>query len=345
MNTQGQAPGAKAFESKVTEAGGRVDFVFGEEAPFEQCHASTIAQAANGDLVCAFFAGTEEKDPDVGIWMSRFSGGAWSPVERVAKINDTAHWNPVLFADADKALHLFFKVGPEIDYWQTYWMSSTDNGVTWSEAAELVAGDQGGRGPVKNKPIVLSDGTWLAGASTELGRWLPFADRSSNQGKTWERSDNFAFERKQIRGEGAIQPTVWESGKGSVHALMRTSGGAVWRADSSDFGKTWSHMYRTDLPNNHSGIDALGMEDDRVFLVYNPVSLQWGPRTPLDLAVSWDNGLTWTTKAQLEDDPNLESEYSYPAIIRTESGIAICYTWNRKTVRCWQIPLDVLKVD
>src|SRR5437016_2215190 len=45
------------------------EFIY-EQAPFPQCHASTIAQAANG-LVAAWFGGTREKHPDVGIWLSR----------------------------------------------------------------------------------------------------------------------------------------------------------------------------------------------------------------------------------------------------------------------------------
>jgi predicted neuraminidase len=101
----------------------------------------------------------------------------------------------------------------------------------------------------------------------------------------------------------------------------------------------------TELPNNNSGIDALRLDDGRVLLVYNPVGKNWGARTPLDLAVSVDNGMTWRTVAHLEDDPDQDSEYSYPAIVRTTDGIAICYTWQRERIRCWQIPLAALDED
>lgn len=333
------------FEARVTAAGGRVDLVFGEDRPFAQCHASTVVQAGNGDLLCAWFGGTEEKNPDVGIWRSRFSGGAWSAPERAAKVNETAHWNPVLFRDAGGAIHLFFKVGPDTDYWQTYWMHSTDDGKTWSEAVELVPGDKGGRGPVKNKPVILSDGAWLAPGSTEFDGWKSFVDRSSDQGQTWERSADFDTPKrrdKRFSGEGSIQPTLWESEPGKVHALLRTAAGWVWRTDSEDGGKTWSTVSCTNLPNNNSGLDVLRLEDGRLFLVFNPVGVDWGPRTPLDLAVSSDNGKTWRRMAHLEDDPDLDSEYSYPAIVRTKDGVAISYTWNRRMVRCWQIPLAAL---
>ncbi len=334
---------SKDYEARIKATGGRVDFVFGKDRPFAQCHASTVVQTADGTLMTAWFGGTEEKNPDVSIWMSRFVNGVWSAPVRAARVQECAHWNPVLFTDAEGATHLFFKVGPEIPYWQTYWMTTTDHGQTWSAPKELVPGDKGGRGPVKDKPIILSDGTWLAPASTELGGWKPFADRSTDHGVTWTRSADFQRDKSKLPGVGAIQPTFWESPKGEVHALLRTAGGHIWRADSKDYGQSWSSVYATPLPNNDSGIDLLRYDDGRLFLVYNPVAKNWGPRTPLDLAMSADDGKTWTTLAHLEDDPNLESEYSYPGIVRTRDGVAICYTYNRDNVRCWQIPAKVLE--
>ena len=67
----------KAFTEKVLGQGGRVDFVFADKRPFAQCHASTITQPAPGVLLAAWFGGTEEKDPDVGIWFARFADGVW----------------------------------------------------------------------------------------------------------------------------------------------------------------------------------------------------------------------------------------------------------------------------
>ena len=329
----------EAFEKRVVEAGGRVDFVFEDDRPFAECHASTVVETGEGTLSCAWFGGTEEKDPDVGIWLAHFADGQWSRCTAAAKVKESAHWNPVLFRDPKRGLYLFFKVGDDVPIWQTYWMQSEDAGQTWSQAAELVPGDIGGRGPVKNKAIILSDGTWLAPASTELDGWKPFADRSTNGGVSWERSADFAIDTKLIPGKGAIQPTFWESKPGTVHALLRTCGQGIARTDSTDGGRTWDPLRRSGLPNNNSGVDALGLEDGRVLLVYNPVEKNWGPRSPLTLAVSRDNGNTWTNVADLENE---EGEYSYPAIVCTASGVCITYTWKRERVRCWQIPLTAI---
>src|SRR5215211_2003890 len=75
-------------------------FIF-ESASFPECHASTIAEASN-HLVAAWFGGTREKHPDVGIWVSRLVSDSWTKPQEVAtgkQENGTRQpcWNPVLF--------------------------------------------------------------------------------------------------------------------------------------------------------------------------------------------------------------------------------------------------------
>ncbi|GMW01330.1 MAG: hypothetical protein AMXMBFR84_24670 [Candidatus Hydrogenedentota bacterium] len=327
------------FQAKVEAADGRVDFVPGNSAgalPYLSCHASTVLQAADGTLMTAYFAGTDEGENDVGIWLSRYDGTKWSDAVRVAKVNETPHWNPVLFREPDaERIYLFFKIGPEIPFWQTYWMHSDDHGATWSDPLELVRNDKGGRGPVRCKPIVLSDGSWLAGASSEYVKWLPFADRSYDKGVNWTRSMDFLTDPQTVRG--AIQPTLWESAPGKIYALLRTRGGFIGRTDSEDNGIIWSPVTLTTLPNPSAGVDVAKLADGRLLLMYNPVSKG---RTPINLAMSKDNGLTWSDLVSLETEPG---EYSYPAIITTDKGIAITYTWKRKLIRCWQVPNSVIE--
>lgn len=328
------------FLEKVRGAGGGVDFIFPPEKFENQCHASTIVSLDDGSLIAAWFWGSKEGNSDVGIWMSRFHDNEWGEIYEAARVMDAPHWNPVLFRDPDRGIFLFFKVGPKIPTWRTFWMRSRDGGVNWTKPEELVPGDKGGRGPVKNKPIILSDGSWLAPASTEKDGWNAFADRSEDGGETWIRSENFDMSDEIFSGKGAIQPTFWESDPGHVHALLRTQSGVMARVDSEDYGRTWSKAYAAGLPNNNSGIDALGLEDGKVLLVYNPVSENWGPRHPLNLALSRDNGQTWEDLVSLESE---EGEFSYPSIVRTPEGVAIVYTWKRKSIRCWRIPLPAIE--
>ena len=61
----------------------RSEFVF-ERAPFRQCHASTIAETAPGRLAVAWFGGTREGNPDVGIWLARWEDDHWTEGVEVA---------------------------------------------------------------------------------------------------------------------------------------------------------------------------------------------------------------------------------------------------------------------
>ncbi len=311
------------------------DYIFGDDRPFAQCHASTLVRLDDGQFLVAWFGGTEEKNPDVGIWMSKGVPGKWTAPKEVAKIREDAHWNPVLQKTSDGKVILYFKVGKEIAPWETWVKTSADGGETWSDAYELVKGDKGGRGPVKDKLIELSDGTWLAGASNEVKNWEVFVDRSEDKGKTWTASPYFKIDTMEIKGKGAIQPTLWESKPGNVHMLVRTTGGVIGRSDSYDNGKTWSPIKKTDMPNPNSGIDVTKLTDGTLALTYNPDGKNWGSRSPLCLALSYDNGKTWPDKFDL-DKGGKDDEYSYPAIISWGDSVATTYTWNRKKIAFWK---------
>lgn len=310
--------------------------VLGPERPFAQGHASTVVKAGPDTYLVAWFGGTHEKHPDVGIWMSRGNGKEWSAPVEVAKVREDAHWNPVLFKATANEITLYFKVGKTIDDWETWYMTSSDQGRTWTKPRELVKGDKGGRGPVRNKPIRLSNGALIAGASNEKNKvWNAFVDRSEDNGKTWKSTPFLALDRKDITGEGIIQPTLWESTPGTVHMLLRSSSGYICRSDSRDYGKTWSRVYKTSLPNPNSGIDLVKLSSGKLALVYNPDNKNWGDRSPIKLAISSDNGVTWPQQIDIEaGDP--EEEFSYPAIVASGDTVSITYTWKRQNIAFWQ---------
>ena len=327
-----KSAGDQAANEKDTISVVVKEYVFETPQPFEQCHASTVLRTQDGKFLVAWFGGTHEKHDDVGIWLSKGGPGNWSTPTELAKIREDAHWNPVLFESNDGAIVLFFKVGKTIDHWETWFKISRDNGETWSEASELVAGDKGGRGPVRNKPIVLSDGTWLAPASNEnKGVWNAFVDRSEDQGKTWNASSFFPVNRDSIAEEGVIQPALWESGGGNVHALLRSSAGVICRSDSRDYGKTWSPVYKTSLPNPNSGIDLTKLDDGTLVLAYNPDTVNWGERNPISLALSNDNGKSWSFSVDVETGVK-DDEFSYPSIIHFGDSVALTYTWKRRNI-------------
>ncbi len=301
----------------------KTEFVF-EAAPFAQCHASTIVESC-GKLVAAWFGGTREGHPDVGIWISRHDGATWSaPFQAAngAQADGSRHpcWNPVLFQPKQGALLLFYKVGPSPDRWWGMLTTSEDGGRTWSEPRRL---PEGILGPIKNKPLQLADGALLCPSSTEHDGWRVHFERTADLGKSWERTGPL---NDGVR-IGAIQPAVLTLQDGSLLALSRSRQGAIAQSRSRDGGKTWGTMTLTALPNPNSGLDAVTLADGRHLLVYNHTT---SGRTPLNAAVSSD-GRTWRAAVTLEDQPG---EYSYPAVIQARDGtVHLTYTWNRVKVK------------
>ena len=310
------------------------EFIY-ETAPFPECHASTIVETKAG-LVSAWFGGTREKNPDVGIWVSRLVGGKWTPPVEVANgvqspTKRVPTWNPVLFQPKQGPLLLFFKVGPSPQTWWGEVIESEDNGVTWKNRRRLPAGILG---PIKNKPVQLSDGTILSPTSNEdpkTDTWRVYFERSTDNGRTWAATP-FVNDGKTI---GAIQPSILSHRDGRLQAIGRSRQNGIFDVSSSDGGKTWETMTLGALPNPNSGTDALTLKDGRHLIVYNHVPGlpgQWGgKRSPLNVAVSRD-GKTWDAALVLEDEPNME--FSYPAVIQSADGLVqITYTWKRQRVK------------
>jgi len=324
------------------------EFIYLEEdVSFPSCHASTIEETENG-LVAAWFGGTSEKDPDVGIWISRNMNGKWSsPVEVVNGVQNESLrypcWNPVLFQAGTGPLMLFYKVGPDPRTWWGMLTTSDDEGLTWSDATKLGKGPSDHLlGPIKNKPVQLEDGSILCPSSSETrNKWRVHFELSKDMGQTWEYigpiNDGIEFD--------AIQPSVLFHSGGLLQVLCRTKQGVISQSWSEDQGRTWSPMEATTLPNPNSGTDAVTLKDGRQILIYNHIipSQTWGSRSKLNMAVS-DDGIIWSAAALLENDPDPDSEYSYPAVIQTKDGmIHVTYTWNRKVVK--HVVLDPSKIE
>jgi predicted neuraminidase len=308
------------------------EFIF-EKAPFPECHAATIAETSDG-LIAAWFGGTKERNPDVCIWVSRLKkDGKWTSPENVANgihpdTTRDACWNPVLYQVPKGDLILFYKIGPKPAAWKGFYKTSKDGGKTWSEQEAL---PKGILGPIKNKPVTLSNGDILSPSSTEDSGWKVHFELSADKGKTWKLIGPVA------NGEtkGAIQPSILFHKDGRLQALCRSQDRAIVETWSSDNGLTWSPLKKTSLPNNNSGTDAVTLKDGRQLLVYNhvlpPGNLAKGARTPLNVALSKD-GKTWYAALILEDSPI--SQYSYPAVIQTSDGMVhFVYTWRRTHIK------------
>ncbi len=181
-----------------------------------------------------------------------------------------------------------------------------------------------------------------------------YADRSDDSGLTWTRStpvliqglrsdgtrtvqqSDVAVSEQSFHGRGVIQPTLWESSPGTVHMLLRSTEGSIYRSDSTDGGVSWCPPYDTGLPNNNSGIDLDRLPNGWLVLACNPVADNWGARTPMSLLVSRDNGVSWDKLLDLDSG---KGEFAYPAVVASGPQLHVTYTWKRENIAYWQILL------
>ena len=325
-----------AFSAPVHRAVIASGFIY-ESAPYPSCHASTIVEIETGRLGAAWFGGTRERHPDVAIWFARHEKGRWLEAAEVAngvQADGTRMptWNPVLFQPPGGDLHLFYKVGPNPRDWWGMVMTSPDGGRTWDSPRRL---PDGILGPIKNKPVVLPDGSWLSPSSTEGNPtgWRVHFELTKDSGQTWE----IIGPVDKGVGFDAIQPSVLFHRDGKLQTLCRSKQGVVAMSWSSDGGRTWTSLAATEMPNPNSGTDAATLADGRQLLVYNhyghrPDESGKGNRYPLNVAVSSD-GVTWKPAVTLETEP-LPAGYAYPAVIQASDGrVHITYTWDRKRIK------------
>jgi alpha-L-fucosidase len=304
-----------------------------EKPPVPAAHASTMTELPDGRLMASWFGGSRESAKDVCIYTAVYNKGKWSAPVIVADgvINDTLRypaWNPVLYTNQKGEILLFYKVGPNPREWRGLMKTSKDKGRTWSKAIPL---PDSILGPIRNKPVLLSDGLLLHPSSTESldeKVWAVHMEISDTEGRNWQYipvdCDTF----------GVIQPTVLFHPGNKLQMLCRSRQNAIIESWSTDNGRTWSPLRKQDMLNPNSGIDAVTTKRGLQVLIYNPaVSGKdwWLGRNELRVGVSKD-GEHWTDVYLLEKEE--KGEFSYPAVIEGRNGdIHISYTYDRKNIK------------
>ncbi len=304
-----------------------------ETPPFQECHAATLLEVKPGKLLLSFFAGSREGRDDVSIWTCFLGRNKATDAKIVADgaISGSTRyptWNPVLFKSASGKITLFYKVGPNPREWWGMYKTSRD-GINWSEPIAL---EKGILGPIKNKPLQLSDGTILSPSSVEETetRWKAHIEISKDDGASWTKRPVDTASAFNV-----IQPSILIHDQNKLQVLCRSREGNVMTAWSSNQGEDWSKLTKSTLLNPNSGTDALTLANGKGHLiVYNPdvPGKEWfNNRGKLKVAYSTD-GISWQDVVDLEDSEG--KEFSYPCIIQSEDGlIHIAYTYDRKNVK------------
>jgi hypothetical protein len=156
---------------------------------------------------------------------------------------------------------------------------------------------------------------------------------SDDLGVTWQEADNW-WAMPVPSAAGLQEPGVVELADHSLYSWARTDVGRQYSFRSQDGGKTWSPPRPTKLMSPCAPASIKRLPGSNVLLaVYNDYSGRYphpvgahpyGGRTPLVVALSSDDGRTWSRRKRIEDD--LDSGFAYIAIHFDGDAVLLAYS-------------------
>lgn len=231
-----------------------------------------------------------------------------------------------------------------------YLVRSSDEGKTWSKPV-LCSEDRGYFIVNNDRVIRLKSGRLLIPSSLHdnkckiengkkvfsqfyPGKLYMFA--SDDDGITWK---TIARDIKIPDSRGCLtgvqEPGILELQDGRIWCYIRTDTGRQYETFSTDEGATWSELLPSYFTSPISPMSTKRLSDGRIIAVWNPVPVYngrsqhvdgiWtGGRSPLVIALSEDDGETWSKQIPIETDE--KSGFCYTAIFETDDkGILLAY--------------------
>ncbi len=333
---------------------------------YPSSHAANLLELKNGDTLCVWFSGTWEGESNVGIVISRLPKGAsrWTATKLIDRHEGESYQNPVIFEAPDGIVHLFHTTqGANAGEANAHVLHviSKDHGETWSQPSLLF--DKLGSF-TRHPLLVLPDGQWLLPLTyvTSAGIGAGAETNFSSVKLTKDNGANWT-ECLVPQSDGKVQPTVAELAPNSYIAFFRSRASDFIYRSTSQEGCHWTPPAKTVLPNNNASVQIFRLRNGHIVMAFDNSSVdRTGPkptgglRKPLSLALSEDNGNTWSYVRDLETGrpgygqaerdaktPGRE-EYSYPSVMqRSDGSIMVAYTYRRQTIKIAVVTEDWIR--
>jgi len=215
---------------------------------------------------------------------------------------------------------------------------SSDEALTWSAPATIIPDAEIGYYVLNNDRVVQLEGGRLLvpvarhhSPDREKPDWngevgCYFSD---DGGRTWqsprEMQQAFDPDGKRVATQ---EPGVVELKDGRVLLWLRTGAGELYQAHSADRGITWTAFIPMGVasPQSPASIERLPGSGELVMVWNNHTGLPLAERklrTPLSVALSTDEGLTWSPGRTIESDP--KGWYCYTAMEFTDEDLLLAY--------------------
>lgn len=255
----------------------------------------------------------------------RFSsdqGRTWSP-EDLLVVDNEGDFNVMsvsLLRLQNGDIALFYLVKNSLTDCRPHMRVSRDEAQTWSDPVECIR-KQGYFVMNNDRAVQLSNGRIVLPVALHN---TPEQDRfdsrgviscyySDDDGRNWAQSQTVQ------RGQDVTlqEPGVVELTDARLMMFCRTREGSQYIAYSGDSGETWSSFTRSNIisPVSPASIERIPSTGDLLLVWNNHDEIdesRRGKRTPLNVAISRNDGMTWERVRTLEDDPH--GWYCYTAI-------------------------------
>lgn len=323
-------------------------------------HAPTMIELDNGDLLCAWFAGSFEGSADISIVCSRLPKGApkWDEPIVLSRDPERSEQNPSLFAAPNGEIWAMYTAQlARIEGKDNMQFTSVvrrqisfDGAHTW-QAPEVMFPQRGSfcRQPIQS----LSNGRWIfstwqcSDSASGLAADPTVFQVSEDHGRTWRPV-------AMPNSNGRVHANVVELGSGKLIAFMRSRfADNIYSSRSDDFGDHWTSPEPTTLPNNNASISAILLASGRIAIAYNPTraaipgsgAAVWpGLRCPVAVALSEDAGKTFPLIRIMEpgegfvgtENSTNNMTYEYPFIMQDRAGnIHLSFAYRNRVSIKW----------
>ena len=256
-------------------------------------------------------------------------GRTWSErfviIPNEAKMNT---FNPSFLRLPSGPILLFYFRQDGWDDVKQYVRTSYDEGQTWVEE-QCITPDKVRQFMHNDRAVLMKSGrivlpfAWTPTHKTEAYTYKSLCWTSDDEGKTWQRGSGEIALPKW----GAMEPVVVERMDGSLLMLIRTQLGRHYRSESHDGGDTWTEALPVPelaSPSSPSNVKRIPSTRD-LLIVWNNVfdERPWWRRTPLNTAISRDDGETWENIRALEKET--DHSYAYPSIHFQDDEVLLTY--------------------
>mmetsp|Transcript_7476 Transcript_7476/g.21115 ORF Transcript_7476/g.21115 Transcript_7476/m.21115 type:complete len:425 (-) Transcript_7476:193-1467(-) len=322
-----------------------------DDGKLRYAHMGMLNRLPNASLAAVFqgskrhFEGSMEQSLYWSI--SEDNGMSWGPVQVLVASEGLPVWSPVMLTEGRRLWLMYSRSSRKCKYFDglrgvvryspggdIVMTTSDNNGKTWSSPQVIFGADAEDGIPkvIANRISVLSNGRWVLPFWREPGKTCPINRNqvhrsewvngsagvlfSETQGLSWSVSGKMQMEESWL-----IENTVTQVKSGFLLQLFRTGLGSVYQSWSPDFGNTWSTPLPTTLPNPNSKVHLMTLSNGYLMVAYNHSPSQ---RSPLNVALSRDQGRSWRMVGELETDASLQ--YAYPTMDQKGPQLVVIYT-------------------